>query len=133
MTGGTEAPGREPGRRESQGIKMSFDLSAVNPIRPVAMAARPPADAGGPSVSQAPHPALAATVDTMPASPPPEVLDEMLAAQRAVQELYERGRELHFEMADGRLRIELRDLDGNVLKTIPGSTALEIASGKVDV
>jgi hypothetical protein len=33
-------------------------------------------------------------------------------------------------MAEGRLRIELRDLDGNVLRTIPGSEALEIASGK---
>jgi hypothetical protein len=47
-----------------------------------------------------------------------------------VQDLYERGRELHFDMAEGRLRIELRDLDGNVLKTIPPSAALEIAGGK---
>jgi hypothetical protein len=71
-----------------------------------------------------------ATVDALPASPPPEVRAEMLAAQRAAQDLYARGRELHFEMTGGRLRIELRDLDGNVLKTIPPSAALEIAGGK---
>jgi hypothetical protein len=112
---------------------MSFELSAVNPIRPLAQP-RPgsPAPAAGETASAtAPAPlGAAATVDALPASPPPEVLDEMLAAQRAVQDLYERGRELHFEMADGNLRIELRDLDGNVLKTIPPSAALEIAGGK---
>jgi flagellar protein FlaG len=111
---------------------MSFDLSAVNPYRLPAVEPRRPAAAparatvGGSGAELGP----AARVHTFPASPPQEVLDEMLAAQRAVRDLYERGRELHFEMADGRLRIELRDLDGNVLKTIPGSEALEIAGGK---
>jgi flagellar protein FlaG len=107
---------------------MSFEVNAVNAIRPQAVppAGAPPAAAGGQSVSPGP----AAIVDALPASPPPEVRAEMLAAQRAVQDLYERGRELHFEMAGGRLRIELRDLDGNVLKTIPPSHALEIAGGK---
>jgi hypothetical protein len=107
---------------------MSFDLSAVNPIRPAVQPARTSAGAirGATTAPAIPG----ATVDTLPASPPPEVRAEMLAAQRAVRELYERGRELHFEMADGRLRIELRDLDGNVLKTIPPSAALEIAGGK---
>jgi flagellar protein FlaG len=73
----------------------------------------------------------AARVDAIPASPPPELRHEILAAQRAAEDMHERGRELHFEMAGGRLRIELRDLDGNVLKTIPPSHALEIAGGKV--
>jgi hypothetical protein len=111
---------------------VSFELSAVKAIRtyqsqpgrPAAPAARPDAG-GGPGA-----PGAAATADTFPASPPPELRAEILAAQRVVQELHERGRELHFEMADGRLRIELRDLDGNVLKTIPPSHALEIAGGK---
>jgi hypothetical protein len=109
---------------------MSFELSAVNAIRqyqaqpgPTAV---PPKDAArGPVVPDA-----AATVDTIPASPPPGLRAEILAAQRAVHDMHERGRELHFEMAEGRLRIELRDLDGNVLKTIPPSAALEIAGGK---
>jgi soluble lytic murein transglycosylase-like protein len=110
---------------------MSFELSAVNANRPwqaqPARAASPaaPSDPARPAV-----PAAAATVDTFPASPPPELRAEILAAQQAVQDMYDRGRELRFEMTEGRLRIELRDLDGNVLRTIPGSEALEIASGK---
>jgi hypothetical protein len=110
---------------------MSFELSAVNAIRRYqaqpGRSAVPPA----PGAPRAPIvPGAAATVDAIPASPPPELREEMLAAQRAVQDMHERGRELHFEMAEGRLRIELRDLDGNVLKTIPPSHALEIAGGK---
>ena len=111
---------------------MSFELSALNPNRPsqaqpagAASPAAPSAAGARPVRSEA-----AATVDTFPASPPPELRAEILAAQQAVQDMHDRGRELHFEMAEGRLRIELRDLDGNVLRTIPGSQALEIASGK---
>ena len=110
---------------------MSFDLSAVNAYRlwqvhPARDAARPDARAGG--LTGVPD--AAATADTFPSSPPPELREEVLAAQRVVQDLYERGRELHFDLTDGRLRIELRDLDGNVLKTIPPFQALEIAGGK---
>jgi hypothetical protein len=111
---------------------MSFDLSALNAIRQYhaqpARAAGPatPSDAAATPAG----PGAAATVDTFPASPPPELRAEILAAQQAVQDMHARGRELHFEMAEGRVRIELRDLDGNVLRTIPASEALEIASGK---
>jgi hypothetical protein len=111
---------------------MSFDLRSVNPSR--TWQAEPargsaPAPAGGTPTGPAAH-GVAATADTFPASPPPELRKDILVAQRAVQEMYERGRELHFDIADGRLRIELRDLDGNVLKTIPPFQALEIAGGK---
>jgi len=111
---------------------MSFDLSAVNPTRPAPVESRrapavPPVAAQRPGDPES----RAAIVDAIPASPPPELRQQMLAAQRAVQDMHERGRELHFEMAGGRVRIELRDLDGNVLRTIPGSEALAIASGKV--
>jgi hypothetical protein len=109
---------------------MSFELSALNAIRQYQVQLGRPA---GPRDDAARRPAVpdaAATVDTIPASPPPELRAEILAAQRAVRDMHERGRELHFEMAEGRLRIELRDLDGNVLRTIPGSEALEIASGR---
>jgi hypothetical protein len=111
---------------------MSFDLSAVNAYRlwqahPARAGARPDVPAGG---NAAGVPDAAATADTFPSSPPPEVREEVLAAQRVVHDLYKRGRELHFELTDGRLRIELRDLDGNVLRTIPPFQALEIAGGK---
>jgi hypothetical protein len=111
---------------------MSFDLSALNAIRQYQAQ---PVRAAGPvapsdAAAKPAAPGAAATVDTFPASPPPELRAEILAAQQAVHDMHARGRELHFEMAEGRLRIELRDLDGNVLRTIPGSEALEIASGK---
>ena len=37
-------------------------------------------------------------VDAIPAAPPQEVMDEVLAAQRAIEEMHDRGRTLHFEM-----------------------------------
>jgi hypothetical protein len=111
---------------------MSFDLNAVNAIRHYqAEPGRAAVRAKAPDAGRGPAgPGPAVTADTIPSSPPPELRAEMLAAQRAVQDMHDRGRELHFDMAEGRLRIEMRDLDGNVLKTIPPSTALEIAGGK---
>lgn len=71
----------------------------------------------------------------IPASPPPEVLEAMSAAGRVAQELHAQGRELRFVTpaesgADGgRVRIEVTDLDGDVLRTIPPSEALDVATG----
>jgi hypothetical protein len=111
---------------------MSFELSALNAIRQYqAQPGRAAVPAATPDAGRGKAaPAAGATVDMFPSSPPPELRAEILAAQRAVQDLHDRGRELHFEMAEGRVRIELRDLDGNVLKTIPASEALDIAGGK---
>jgi flagellar protein FlaG len=52
------------------------------------------------------------------------------AAER-VQELHTQNRELHFsrDEASNRVVIEVRDLDGNVIKTIPPAKALDIMSG----
>lgn len=65
----------------------------------------------------------------VPASPPPEVLEAMDAAGRVARELHEQGRELRFTSGVDGLRIELRDLDGNVLRTVPPGELLDIASG----
>jgi hypothetical protein len=112
---------------------MSFDLSAVDPTRsarvePQRSGARAAAAGGG--FADALAAGGAARVDAIPASPPPEVVNEMLAAQRAISDMRARGRELHFDMDSGRLRIQVRDLEGNVLKEIPPSRALEIAAGR---
>lgn len=68
--------------------------------------------------------------DTIPASPPQEVLDAMDAASRAYQALRAQGRELRFAQdADtGRMSIEVRDLDGNLLRMIPPSKLLDVAT-----
>ena len=72
-----------------------------------------------------------ATVDTMPSRPPAEVLAEMEAAGRRYDELRADQRELHFsrDPVKNRVVVEVRDLDGNVLRTIPPSKALGVIAG----
>jgi flagellar protein FlaG len=73
----------------------------------------------------------AATVDALPSRPPAEVLQEMEAAARRYDELRSQQRELHFTHDPHRNRVvvEVRDLEGNVLRTIPPSKALEVIAG----
>ena len=67
-----------------------------------------------------------------PSSPPPEVGAEVRAAARAAARLHELGRELRFEQDDdGRIRVELRDRDGNVLRAVPTAEIFDFAQGTV--
>jgi hypothetical protein len=114
---------------------MSFELNPVDPARTARLAPeRPAAPAGaggaGGCFTKAVHASGADRVDAIPASPPPEVVAEMLAAQRAIDEMHARGRTLHFAMDGPRVRIEVQDLDGNVIKEIPPSRALEVSTGR---
>lgn len=70
---------------------------------------------------------------SMLADVPPEVRDEVQAAARCADQLHRLGRQLRFEQDDesGRIRIEVRDLDGNVLRTVPPAELFDFASGKV--
>jgi hypothetical protein len=113
---------------------MSFDLSAIDHLRtgrvaPGPTAVRRAGDAGFADALKA-QADDAVRNDAIPASPPKEVMDEVLAAQKAIEEMHSRGRMLHFEMDAGRVKILLQDLDGNTLRRIPASEALEISSGK---
>lgn len=67
----------------------------------------------------------------IPAVPPPEVLDAVGAAGAAYDRLRSGGRQLHFatDPVTGRLSIEVHDLDGNVLTTLPPSRVLDLAAG----
>jgi flagellar protein FlaG len=77
------------------------------------------------------EPTAAVNVDTLPASPPDSVLEEMFDASRVAQALHEQRRELHFQTAgDGRVTVQVRDLDGNVIRTIPAGKALDVAAGE---
>jgi flagellar protein FlaG len=71
-------------------------------------------------------------VDTIPATPPPEVRADVARASARYDELQSQHREMHFatDKASGRLVIEVRDLDGNVIRTIPPSKALDVISGE---
>lgn len=69
-------------------------------------------------------------VSTLPSAPPAEVLEQMHEAGRVAQELRAQQRELHFEpTSTGRVVVQVRDLDGNVIRTSPPARALEIAAG----
>lgn len=88
-----------------------------------------------PAPARPPHP-----VDSVHLSVPPEIPADTLAAVQVaaarVAELAVRQRELHFQLDQhsSRVIIEVRDFDGNVLRTIPPSKALEIMSttGEID-
>lgn len=71
-------------------------------------------------------------VDALPATPPAEVRDEVDRAAARYDELQAQQRELHFasDPKSGRLVIEVRDLDGNVIRTIPPLKALGVISGE---
>jgi hypothetical protein len=64
-------------------------------------------------------------------APPPEVLDQIAAAGRISRQLRESGHELRFsESRGGRVTVELSDREGNTVKSMLVSEALEIAVGK---
>ena len=113
---------------------MSFQVHRVAPPDPAELSAVQPR----PHVARAaetPEPARkvieAVTVDTLPSRPPIEVLEEIAAADQRYQELRSQQRELHFKHDDAsnRVVVEVRDLEGNVLRTVPPSKALEIIAG----
>jgi hypothetical protein len=109
---------------------LTFQPAAAAPIAPVrpsatAAATRDVADAG-------PEPVFGVDAsDVIPASPPAEVLAEVDAAWERTSELAAQNRELHFERDElsGRTIIEVRTLDGEVLRTIPPSKMLDVMSG----
>jgi hypothetical protein len=70
-------------------------------------------------------------LDTIPSSPPPEVLDQMASAAQTYERLSSQGRELRFarEQSSGRMTIEVRDRRGNVLRQLSPTQALEVAAG----
>jgi flagellar protein FlaG len=106
---------------------MDFNIPPVGGVERGGTAPRsaPAQDAGFSAALDA-----AVNVSTLPASPPPSVLEDMHAAARVFEELRAQKRELHFEPAgNGRVVVQVRDLDGNVIRTIPPAKALEVASG----
>ena len=72
----------------------------------------------------------AANVGSIPPAPPVEVLEQMHDAALVADKLHSMDRELHFEpQADGRVAIQVRDLGGNVIRSVAPSEALDIAAG----
>lgn len=66
----------------------------------------------------------------VPKEPPPEVLEQIDAAAQVARDMHARGRELRFQQdpRSGQLVIEVRGTDGQVLRRIPPTEALAIAT-----
>ena len=64
-------------------------------------------------------------------SPPPEVQHEVDAAYKRALDLAAQNRELHFSRDEetGRIIVQVRDLEGHVIRTIPKAEALEVMAG----
>ena len=104
---------------------MSMDVSPLGAAERTSSTARPAAP-GGPVFESAPK----GTSD-IPLSPPAEVMRDVEAAARRAEWMREQGHELHFEIDPDtkRVRVEVRNLDGEVIRVIPASEGLAIATG----
>ncbi len=106
---------------------MDFNLPPVGGVERTSQAQR----SSGVKAAASTEPVAAVTVDTLPASPPEHLLEEMYDASKVADMLRAQQRELHFEaVGAGRVVVEVRDLEGNVIRTIPPVAALDVASGK---
>jgi hypothetical protein len=116
---------------------MSFEIGPVPPIQPAGLSQRvsPPSADFAAVLGRATPAKPPVAVDTaqlsLAAYPPAEVLDAVGAAADRVDQLVAENRELHFRKDEetGRVIVEVRDLEGNVIRTIPPSSALEVMSG----
>lgn len=108
---------------------MSFDIGSVGGTPAAARAAR------STRPNAAPTPAVrstdSVTVDTIPTSPPDEVHDAIGVANQAYHTLKASGSEMRFKVNEttGKLTVEVHDGSGNLMFTVPASTALDVASG----
>ena len=113
---------------------MTFEIGQLT-IAPAAAAPPAPSRAHAAHPVDVPAPAPDVRVvdasDVIRASPPPDVLAEVDAAGARAEELAAQNRELHFarDEATGRTIIQVRTLDGEVLRTIPPSEMLDVMSG----
>jgi len=108
---------------------MSFDIGSVGGTPAAAAAAKSQRPAAVSSSSAGSTDTV--TVDTIPASPPDEVHDAIGVANQAYHNLQASGSELRFKVneATGKLSVEVHDVHGNLLFTVPASTVLDVASG----
>ncbi|MGE4428979.1 MAG: hypothetical protein AB7G37_21200 [Solirubrobacteraceae bacterium] len=68
--------------------------------------------------------------DGIPATPPAEVMAEVDAAFDRLHEIREAGLELRYDISDrSRIRVDLVDAAGEVVRRVPPTEALELAVG----
>jgi flagellar protein FlaG len=109
---------------------MSFEVPPLNSADKV-LAAQPVTRTDKPQPASHLEGVDAVRLDTIPSQPPEAVKAEVDRAAQRVDELKADGHQLHFAFDEsaGRVVVQVQDLDGNVLRTIPPSKALQVASG----
>src|SRR5690348_9098232 len=99
---------------------MSVHIGHLRPVSPphVAAAGAAAGQAHGSSIPAVGAGGGTVTADVIPASPPKDVSAQVAGALERAHELYARNRELHFtkDQESGRIVVEVRDLEGNVLR-----------------
>ncbi|CAA9538562.1 MAG: hypothetical protein AVDCRST_MAG30-4494 [uncultured Solirubrobacteraceae bacterium] len=70
-------------------------------------------------------------VELSSSTPPPEAMAEVDRAYERVAELAAQNRELHFskDPSSGRIIVQVRDMEGHVVRTIPNEKALHVLNG----
>lgn len=71
------------------------------------------------------------SLDTVPSTPPPEVLSQMQDAGASYAALQAKGYEVHYaeDAHSRRVSAELRDSEGSLVRTLSPSEAVELAAG----
>jgi hypothetical protein len=116
---------------------MSLQIGRFTPYEQLAAAMAPPAVSAAPRTLGATAQRTQGVEETgtivgdVPPAPTPDARELVAKAAEVVEQLHKHNRELHFSHDEetNRVVIEVRDLEGNVIKTIPPSKALDVLSG----
>jgi flagellar protein FlaG len=111
---------------------MSLEIGRFTPTLAPPPAPTRPARAVDASAQPEPIRRFDTVLGDVPPAPTGDVRAQVDRAAQIAQELADRNRELHFtkDETTGRLIIQVRDLNGNVIRTIPPSHALDVLSGQ---
>ena len=104
---------------------MNMDVPPLGAVERTPSTAGPAAPGGRPFDG-----AMTASPD-IPGSPPADVMRDVEAAARRAEWLREQGQELHFEVdpESRRIRVEVRTLDGELVRVVPPSEGPAVATG----
>jgi hypothetical protein len=109
--------------------EMSLEIGRFNPttyVPPVRPVRQPPAH-----TAAVPARRPDVKTDAIPPVPPENVRGQVDRAAEIAAQLAAVNRELHFSKDEttGRVVIQVRDFDGNVIRTIPPKHALDVMTG----
>ena len=99
----------------------------------MSFAINPPGGPGGfqPPAPVAPSPTGGNTFSVPTTHVPEPVKTGIADAARRYEDLRAQGRELHFRVGhSGAIVVDVCDLEGNVIRTVPPETALDIIGGQ---